>query len=253
MVGVFIHMEILGIPIDDVTHEQAVHRLGLFLDGQTPRFVTTPNPEMIVQAQKDRRFMEVLRRSDLSIPDGQGLLFASWFLGEPLRERVTGTDIVDDLAGLCAARGMSMFLLGGAEGVAEDAARNLIACHEGLRIVGAESGGVVERDSDSVWRSSRSAMRRLREADPHVLLVAFGQGKQEEWIVQHMDSFENLRIAVGVGGAFDFISGNVRRAPVRMRRIGLEWLWRLITEPRRAGRILRAVAVFPFLVLRNGR
>lgn len=246
-------MEILGVPIDDVTRERAVHRLGLFLDEATPHFVATPNPEMVVKAQKNQRFMDTLRTSDLSIPDGQGLLFASRYLGEPLSERVTGTDIVDDLARLCAARGMTMFLLGGTEGVAEAAARNLTAQHEGLRIAGAESGGIVERDDDAVWQVSRSAMQHLKEAKPHVLLVAFGHGKQEEWIVQHMRTLEDLRIAIGVGGAFDFVAGTARRAPTFMRRFGLEWFWRLITEPRRAKRIWQAVVVFPLLVITTRR
>lgn len=246
-------MEILGVPVDEVTRETALMRIATLFEDGGPHIITTPNPEMVVDAQRDPAFMAALRKSSLAIPDGAGLVIASRFMGEPIAERVTGTDMVDDIAGLCAERGLRVYLLGGDDGVAERAAAVLRERHPGLEVAGAESGGRVLRTDGAHPEVASEVMDRVRAAAPDVLFVAFGHGTQEKWIASHLASFPGVRIAMGIGGAFDFIVGRSRRAPGLFRMTGLEWLWRLVTEPWRWRRIVKAVFVFPYLVLMRRR
>jgi len=116
-----------------------------------------------------------------------------------------------------------------------------------LKIVGAESGGEITNPKDT----DIDLINRIKELKPKILFVAFGHVKQEKWIFYHLDQLPSVKLAIGVGGAFDYISGNVRRAPEFMRRIGLEWLFRLIQQPSRWKRILNAVIVFPFLIIKK--
>jgi len=242
-------LKILGVRIDAVTAAEALGKITSFLDSGPGHYVVTPNPEMLVQATRQPRFRDALNASCLAIPDGTGLRLAARMRGRRLPERVTGTDLTDDLAALAAERGFSVFLLGAAEGVARAAAEVLRGRYPGLKVVGATDGGKVGRDAAGVPRIGEGTLAAVRQAAPDILLVAFGHGTQEEWIAAHLDGLPSVRVAVGVGGAFDFISGRVRRAPAWMRRSGLEWLWRLIQEPWRWRRIWRAVVVFPLLVL----
>ncbi len=243
----------MGIPIDAVTRAEAVEALRGFLHDRGPkgRFVTTPNPEMLVDARRDPAFTAALRSADLAIPDGHGLLFVARLKGKRLPERVTGTDIVQDVAALAAEQGSGVFLLGGLDGEAAEAAESLRITHPGIRIVGVHEGGRLVRGADGVWRTEEAVLVAIREAAPEVLLVAFGHGKQETWIHTNLLSLPSVRVAIGVGGAFNFIAGRAKRAPAWMRRLWLEWAWRLLREPHRIGRILKATVVFPFLALRS--
>jgi N-acetylglucosaminyldiphosphoundecaprenol N-acetyl-beta-D-mannosaminyltransferase len=244
-------IRILDIPIDGVTRQEALDRVEEYLEKPGQRLITTPNPEMLVEAAKDARFREALQKADLAIPDGNGLLLAARMRGKRLPERVTGTDLVDDIAGLAARRGDKVFLLGAAPGVATEAAEALTKKYPGLIVAGAESGGQVERDQAGIPMIDDHELVKLIRAEPDILFVAFGHGKQEEWILEHLSRLPTVRVAMGVGGAFDFIAGRVRRAPAFMRRLRLEWLWRLILQPRRLKRIWNAVFVFLCLVLRE--
>jgi len=246
-------VELLGVKIDAVTRQEAIARASQMLEGAAQNRIFTPNPEMLVLASRDRRFKETLNSADLAVPDGVGLLWAARWRGERLPERVTGTDLLDDIAALAEEKGKSVFLLGGVEGIAARAAAALADKHPGLKVAGALSGGMVRRDESGRLRMDEAAEKALREARPDVLFVAFGHGSQEEWIAQHLSGLPSVRLAMGVGGAFDFIAGRTSRAPLFMRKTGLEWLWRLIREPRRWRRIWSAVAVFPALVISGRR
>lgn len=240
----------LGVPVDTLTHAAVKEKILTILEGNRSHVVTTPNPEMIVDAQKHPRFRAALAAADLAVPDGFGLKLFAPIAGGKIPERVTGVDVMQDICTIAASRGLRVFLLGGAEGVAASAASALTRLHPNLRIVGAESGGAVRRLDDG--RISMSlATGRVREAAPEVLFVAFGHGKQEEWIVSHLPELPSVKLAVGIGGAFDFLAGRVRRAPRFFRRLGLEWLWRLALEPRRLPRIWNALVVFPMLIIRE--
>ena len=198
-----------------------------------PHMITTPNPEFLVAAQTDAKFCAILNRADLALPDGAGLMWAARFLGTPLRERIAGSDFVWDIAALAANQNYKLYLVGGRAGVAQSAAQNIIARLRNRAIVHGE------REPD---------IAHIRDAAPDILLVALGHPKQEKWIAAHLSELPSVKIAMGVGGALDFIAGRVFRAPRFLRALGLEWLWRLILQPWRLLRIFRAVLVFPALV-----
>lgn len=240
---------LLRVHIDGITKADALRRLGSMLGEQRGHMVTTPNPEMLVAASKDGHFRNALNTADLALPDGFGLLLVGLLKGMRIPERITGTDVVDDLCRLAAEQGRSVFFLGGeASQVAERAAAVLAARHPGLKVAGAVSGCRVFWHDEATPVIEGDALVRLKSAAPDILFVAFGHRKQELWIRNSLSSLPSVRIAIGVGGAFDFIAGDVKRAPIVMRRLGLEWLWRLAIEPRkRLMRIWNAVFVFPYL------
>lgn len=246
-------VNILGIPIDAVRREEALARAERFLEEPRGHFIATPNPEMLVAASRDVEFRRVLCLADLAIPDGHGLILVSRLRGTSLPERVTGTDFLDDVVGLAAKKGKTVFLLGGEGDTSRAAADALQKRHPGLKVVGTLSGGSAGRDSSGALRLDQGTDDTIRAAAPDILFVALGHGKQEEWITRHLPSLPSVRIAMGVGGAFDFVAGRVRRAPQWLRRSGLEWLWRLIIQPHRIGRIWTAVVVFPWLALTEKR
>ncbi|MBU0625296.1 WecB/TagA/CpsF family glycosyltransferase [Patescibacteria group bacterium] len=240
---------ILGVQIDSVTTEKALKAVADFLTEPRGHAVFTPNPEMLVLARHRPLFRSALNSADLAIPDGVGLLWAARLLGKKLAERVTGTDMVDRVCELATQRGVAVFLLGGGRGVAERAASELVKKYPKLKVVGAATGGDVVKDEQGVPVLTSSVQEMLLAAKPTILFVAFGHGKQEEWIQAHLHEFPFIRVAMGIGGAFDFIAGDVKRAPGWLRKVRLEWLWRLVLQPRRIKRILTAVIVFPCLVI----
>ncbi len=246
-------IELMDVPIDGVTRAEAAQRARFMLDEPRAHLVTTPNPEMLVLAAKDARFRDTLRQADLAVPDGIGLLYVARLKGKRLPERVSGADIADDIAAVAAGRGDSLYLLGGQEGIARKAADALRARHPGLKIAGAQSGGKVVVGDDGVPRTDPAVIEAIKAAAPSVLFVAFGHGTQERWITSALSALPSVRIAMGVGGTLDFLAGEVSRAPIWLRKAGLEWLWRLIIQPWRIGRIWTAVAVFPYLALRRKR
>jgi len=265
------YVDILGIKISKVSYESATEVVEGFLVDEKKHQIVTPNPEFIVLAQTDREFREILNRADLAIPDGVGLR---------METTVTGTDFMIRLCGLAARKGYSVFLLGGRGGVAEEAAKRLKEWFANLNIVGTCEGDP-EEESDKATRrklearssklerkletgswkrasrrpvssfkppaSSQASSLKPQASSIDFLFVAYGAPKQEKWIARNLDKIP-VKVAIGVGGAFDFIAGRRRRAPKILRRLGLEWLWRLIQEPRRFPRILNATIKFPLLV-----
>lgn len=235
---------LLGVPIDAVTQADALMRIHAFLDTPGQRHVMTPNSEMLVEASRNPPFRAVLKRSALNLPDSTGLLIMARLRGWHLPERVTGTDTVEALCGELREE-HPVFLLGAAPGVAERAADVLRACNPRLQIAGTYAGSPREEDAPEI-------IRRINAVSPHLLLVAYGSPAQDLWIDRHRKDLPSVRVAIGVGGAFDFFAGVRARAPTWMRAAGLEWLWRVIKEPRRLPRIVTAVIVFPWLCLRHG-
>lgn len=223
-------LEIMGVPVDHVTPAEAIERLSGFIEDGSPHQVVTVNPEFVMTAQENEEFARVLRSANLALPDGIGIIWASRLLGRPLRTRVAGVDTVLALAGAAAAKGWRVFLLGSAEGVAARASEALQQRHPSLEIVGVLPGSPAPDEEDRLAAS-------VRAARPHVLLVAFGAPAQDLWIARNLDRL-GVPVAMGVGGSFDFIAGVSRRAPPWMRRLGLEWLHRLIREPWRWRRMV---------------
>jgi len=238
--------KILGIPIHPMTYTFLRAIIDNWIEMRIPRQLCTVNPEFLMTAQHDSIFYQILKRADLCMPDGVGLLWAARRLGQPLPERVTGSDGMPRIAEWAAACGWKLFLLGAAPGIAAQAATILQARYPGLQIAGTYAGNPgADQEDDIVARVNRSG------AD--ILFVAYGAPAQDKWIARNLHRLDTI-INMGVGGAFDFISGTAPRAPLWMQRAGLEWLYRLIRQPWRWRRMLR-LPLFVFAVLlrkRNG-
>ena len=239
-------IDILGVKIDSVTKEEAVAILKKYLDSDFAHQVVTPNPEFIMAAQRDEEFKEILNNSSLAIADGFGLKLASWYLKQPFKERIAGVDFIRSLTQLLQNEKKSIYLLGAGAGVAKEAAQKLKKQYFHLKIVGAES---CLKNNKMI--SDEEIIRNINLKSPQVLLVAFGAPKQEKWIARNLSKLNTIRIAMGVGGAFDFISGRVKRAPVLIRKLGLEWLFRFIIQPWRVKRIFTAAIKFPWAVIKS--
>lgn len=235
-------IHILGVPIDAITEADAADRIGVYLASQSRYHVMTPNPEMLVKAHADPYFHALLSRTALNVPDGVGLLFAARLQGKRLPVRVTGVDL---LVRICANPAASpVFFLGAAPGVAEETAEVLRSRFPLLQIAGTYAGSPALAEEEEI-------VSRINASGAKTLFVAFGAPVQDLWIDWVLKRLQTVRVAMGVGGAFDFLAGKQKRAPRWMRRIGMEWFWRLINEPRRFKRIWRAVVVFPLLVVRE--
>jgi len=234
-------VDILGVRVDDVTYAEALATLRQAIDARVPHVVTTPNPEFVMLARRDKAFQAVLNRAALNIPDGIGLVLAARLAGGRLRAHVQGTDLVLRLAADSAARGERWFLLGGFGKVAQRAARVLQTQFPGLEIAGATSGSPLAVDDEAVRAKIRAAGR------VDVLLVAYGAPKQEHWLDRNLAALE-IPVGIGVGGVFNYLSGETPRAPTWVRRVHFEWLHRLVTQPWRWRRQL-ALPTFAVLAV----
>ncbi len=235
---------LLGVPIDPLTQAAAVDWVaGAIVEGR-PRLLISVNPERIMHAQRDPEFAAVLAGADLALADGAGVLWAARRLGHPLPERVTGVDFVRALAARGAAQGWRFFFLGGAPGVAEAAGRALQQAYPGFILAGTHAGSP-EPSGDA------ASIEAVRSSGAQVLLLAYGAAAEEAWLARNLGR-SGATIGMGVGGALDFISGRVHRAPPWMRERGLEWLHRLSREPWRWRRML-ALPRFVIRVMREGR
>lgn len=223
---------ILNVPIDDLSEREILKKIAQFVRFKKPRRqIATVNPEFLVAARANTQFRLILQKSDLNIPDGFGLRLAG------ISHTVTGTDLVEILA----KQNYRMYLIGAAPAVAKRAGNHLQLL--GAKVVGTETGpNSVEPEL------TNEQIVKIRKTKPDILLVAFGQVKQEKFIAKYLKKLE-IPVAIGVGGAFDYFSGAIPRAPKLLRELGLEWLFRLIIQPRRMKRIFTAVVVFPILYL----
>jgi len=242
---------VFGIQIDCVTMTQAVTRIrGWFADAAPPcRCVVTPNADHIVQLATNRQFQDAYARASLVVADGWPVVAASRLLGFPVPERVAGSDLVPALFAAGREGGpLRVFLLGAAPGVGARAASQIEKCWPKVFLCGHYSPPLgFESDTDE----NAVVLRRINEAKPHLLVVGLSAPKQEVWLAQHADVLA-ANAAIGAGGTIDFLAGEQRRAPPWVRRIGMEWLFRALTAPRRMGRrYLHDAWVFPRLFLRE--
>ncbi len=238
-------VSLLGVRVDDVTMDEAVAAISGWLAVGGAHHVVTVNPEFVMAAQHDASFADVLRRSDLAVPDGIGLQLAARWTGQRLRSRVPGVELCERLAQLSQRHGWRLFLLGAGPGIAQATAAVLERRFPGVMIAGCLAGSPRVEDEPAL----RDAILAAR---PDILLVAFGAPAQDLWIARNQPLLQ-VPVAIGVGGTFDYLSGNVVRAPRWMRRLGLEWLFRLVRQPWRWRRIWTAVVRFPIAMHRQGR
>lgn len=237
---------LFNISIDNLSSAELDQLLIEWLNGNAQKFITTPNPEFVLLARRDEEFKKILQSSDLSLPDGVGLRFGIAALtDETLSHRHTGVDLVERLAYLSHRSNRHLLLVGGAEGSAEKTKQLFEQKFPGIKISVYNPG----RIDLTHMGTHEGHPYRLAEYNADILLVALGQKKQELFIKQTLPHLPSVRIAVGVGGAFEMISNMKPRAPRFMSRMGLEWLWRVVIEPKRIGRILNASFVFPLVVI----
>ncbi len=232
-------VDILGVGFDRVALVDAVTQIEQRLDRGERTFIITANPEFVMLCREDRELAAIAAGADLVVPDGTGAVVAARLLGDPLPGRAPGRVLVDRLAALASDRRLSMFLLGAAPGIAERAAATLRGRHPELRIAGTYAGSA-DDDAD--------VLPRVVAAAPDVLLVAFGMPKQERWLARNLPQLPSARVAVGVGGSLDYLAGAAKAPPGIVHAIGLEWLWRLIRDPKRWRR-QRVLPRFVLLVL----
>ncbi|MDA1038227.1 MAG: WecB/TagA/CpsF family glycosyltransferase [bacterium] len=237
---------LLGVDFSPMTQKEYKNELRRRLSGASPSLVVTPNPEMLVASERDPSLKDVLNHADMRLVDGFGIVFVSQFFGGGLT-RFTGVDALEFLCMEAAQRNFRVLLAGGlVDGDAKLAANNLQKKYPSLKIDGVSPGKIVLADRG--WQGDAELKKTIENFEPHVLAVALGHGKQELWLSDHLKQFPSVRIGMGVGGAIEFLAGRQMRAPKFIRSLGLEWLYRLIRQPRRIKRILTAVLVFPVLV-----
>lgn len=222
-------VDVLGVAFDNVTPEEAVDRALALLEEDGPHLVATPNPEIVQRAGKDPEFADILAKADLVVADGVGVIYAAKILGRPLRARVPGIDLASALLGRVAGTGKRLFLLGAAPGVAEQAAVNLRAAYPGLVVCGTHDG---------YFQEDGPVVDAIRQARADIVFVCLGAPKQEKWIAANGEA-AGARLYLGLGGSLDVFAGRVDRAPEQFQRLGLEWLYRLMREPSRIGRMAK--------------
>lgn len=219
-------VEILGCPVHRMDLQSATLRMAEMIESGGPHHVALVAVHTIMNARKDRGLLALYRRASLALPDGVSVLMASHLLGRPIPARVAGTDLLLSFARIAAAKGYTFYLMGSSpRQVAESLARE----NPRLQVVGMSEPPYCEELPEDV---NRSIIKEINRANPDVLWVGLGAPKQDRWIAENLGALR-VRVAVGIGAAFDFCSGRVRRAPVWMQRIGLEWFFRFLMEPRR--------------------
>lgn len=232
---------VFGVKIDNVNREESLQIAERFLGEDRFHYIVTLNPEGVIIAQEDPDFMSIINHADLVVADGSWLLKAVRFLGYNLKERVAGIDLLLDILGLCRNKDLSVYLLGAREDIILNAKRNLEAMFSGIRIVGFHSGYFDKEEEIRI-------LEEIERLGPHFLVVGMGMPKQELWISRHKDL--PVRLAIGVGGSFDVLSGTIPRAPHWLQALGLEWLYRVLKDPKRIKR-LSFIPKFLILVLKS--
>lgn len=224
--------DVLGVSFDNVTLGEAVERLTELAKAGGARVAVTPNAEIAYNCLHDQKLREIVNGADFVSPDGAGVVLASRILGTPLRERVAGFDLFSALLPVIERRGLRLFLLGAAPGVAERAAAEMRRRYPSLRIVGVHDG---------YFQNDAGVERLLDEARPDFIVAAMGSPRQEIWMSKHRGR-PGWGVMMGLGGTLDIFAGEDRRAPAFFIRLNLEWLYRLLRHPGRIGRMMRLPA-----------
>ena len=234
-------INILDVWVDVISLDGVLQKINQWLADNGQYYIVTPNPEFVVAAQKNKEFKDALNGAGLAISDGVGLIWAS---GGKLK-RVTGVELVEELFKI-KNQNYKFYLLGGEEGIAAAVKQK----YQEANIVGAQSGGRLNTE-DWLLENNETVINSVNNSGANIILVAFGQVKQEMWMVNNLAKLSNIKVAIGVGGTFDYLSGKIKRAPAWLRKLGLEWLYRLFKQPRRFGRIWNAIVAFNWLLIKK--
>ena len=224
-------IDVMGVKFDNVTMEEAMVRAGEILDGEKTCYVVTPNSEIVYEAMRDEELLTLLNGADLVLPDGAGVVLGSKILGTPLQQKVAGVDFADNLLDVLIEKNMKLYLLGSEPGVAELAAEKMQQKHPGLQICGMRDGFFKAEDEEQV-------VQEINAAGADALFVCLGAPKQERFMKNHQDAL-NVKLMAGLGGSLNAFAGTMKRAPKWMIKLSLEWLYRLLKEPKRIGRMMR--------------
>lgn len=230
-------VKILGIPVDKITEKEALKKIINFINEKKFHLIVTINSENATKALENNLFLDVIKKADLVIADGIGIIFASKIMGDRLPERIPGIDLSYKLLEISNLKGYKIALIGGKEGVAEKAKENLVKLFSKLNILITYNGYFDEEKEKTI-------IEKIQKLEPDILLVGMGSEKQEVWIWKNREKFKNIGVCIGVGGTLDIWAGQKKRAPKFIQKIGLEWFYRMIIEPKR---IFRIIKIFIFL------
>lgn len=234
--------DILSIPIDVVTMEEALHRVGALLEEPGFHLVATANAEMLMRAKGDKELAKILQEASLVLPDGAGVLWAAEQRKLSFPERVAGVDLANNLFKKAAQEHIPLYCLGGAEGVVEAAIANMEAAYGKLNLVGSHSGFFSDQEEKTI-------LKDIEEKGAKIVLVALGVPKQEKWLTSKLGHLQGV-VGIGLGGTFDVLAGHIERAPKWMQENRLEWLYRLLKQPQRITR-MAALPRFVWHVLKD--
>lgn len=267
-------VDIAGIKFDSIYYEDVLTAVEVFVNQEEGKhMIVTPNPEMLVDANKRPEFREILNSASILVPDGIGILWAAYYLSLPkskyrlfeffkvinsllkvlfkskdiykiLPQRVTGSDLLFKIVDESQKHHWRIFLLGAAPGVANLAINKLLEKYPHAIFAGSFAGTPALTHEEELCSL-------INQAQADILFVAYGSPKQEEWIYRNLEKLETLKLAIGVGGAIDFAAGKAKRAPKFMQKIGLEWLWRLFLQPKRLKRIWTATFTFVRMIMKS--
>lgn len=221
--------DVMGLQFDNVTMEEALAAAQMLLRGDHAAYVVTPNAEIAYEALHDESLRALLNGADLMLPDGAGVVLASKLLKTPVKQKVAGVDFADGVLGLLEKSRQSLYLLGSKPGIGELAAEKMLQEHPKLHIAGI---------ADGYFKDEAPVVEKINASGADALFVCLGAPKQEQFMVRHQKEL-HVKLMAGLGGSLDAFAGTVRRAPKWMIRLNLEWLYRLIKEPKRFKRMLR--------------
>jgi len=221
--------DILGVAFDNLTMEQALDRAQELIARRQSAYAVTPNPEIVMLCRRDETLSEIVRQADLVLADGIGVVLGGKILGRPMAQKLPGIDFAAGLMERMAREGRSVYLLGAKPSVAEEAGRVLAGKYRGLVIAGCHDG---------YFADDRPVIQSINAARPDLLLVCLGAPKQEYWMYENREKLD-VGLMAGLGGSLDVFAGKTERAPESWQRLGLEWLYRLLKEPRRIGRMAK--------------
>ena len=228
--------DVLGVGFDDLTLEEAAQAGAALVEGEGFHYAVTPNPEFILAARKDPAFRQALLDADLVLADGIGVVYSAKLLGQPLKGRAPGIEFAQRLVAWMAKNGKRLFLLGAKPGVAELAAANLKDKYPGLIVCGTHDG---------YFKEDEPVVEAIRQTAADVVFVCLGAPKQEFWMVKNGPA-SGAHLMVGLGGSLDVFAGVVERAPEAFQKLGMEWLYRLMKEPKRIGRMAKLPLVLVY-------
>ncbi|MHB1127158.1 MAG: WecB/TagA/CpsF family glycosyltransferase [Bacillota bacterium] len=222
-------VQVFSIGVDRVDMNGALQHVEEFIREGSAHLIFAANPEKVMRVEQDGELQEILQKAELVIADGTGILWAAKVFGCALPERVTGIDLMHAITGLSARQGYRVYLLGAAPGVAQEAADRLALLYPGLQVAGTHHGFFRPEEEEEL-------IGQVNSSCPDILFVAMGSPRQEKWLHRNRERLQ-VPVCMGVGGSFDVVTGRVDRAPRWMQRVGLEWSYRLLRDPRRVGRM----------------